>query len=181
MKKKFAVLLVLGLAASTLNVSAKQEARMANPDQQKVMKQVEKIDKRVAAVETAIPQLTRKEVMLKSGSLKSVTDEQWSKLHTYSSKSGEIERLRVYPMKGSKKTEEFYYNRGNLVFAFLEKDGAGKEGHDANAKGAKYYFDRSGVFAVIGEGGQMEAMDSSTKAMGAKLQRESRAFRDSAK
>ncbi len=182
MKKKFAMLVALTLAAGAFSVSAKEEAAASKPDHQKMMKHVEKINGQVAKVEGNISSLTRKEVMLKPDSLKGVTDEKWSKLHAYSDKGGTIRRLRVYPMKGSEKTEEFYYNKGNLMFVFLEKNGADKEGHDANAKGTKYYFDKSGLFAVIEpDGSMMHDMDAKTKVMGEKLQRESKALRDAAK
>ena len=80
------------------------------------------------------------------------------------------------------RTEEFYYKDGNLVFALLEENGLGKENHDANAKGDKYYFQDRKLIAAIGADGQpMNVNGSEAKRMEEKILKESRAFRAAAK
>jgi hypothetical protein len=90
--------------------------------------------------------------------------------------------MKLYPSDGSQRTEEFYYNNGDLVFAFLEENGLGKENHDANAKGEKYYFQDQKLIAAIGADGQpMNVNGSEAKRMEDKILKESRAFRTAAK
>jgi hypothetical protein len=195
MKKKIAVTVCAALAAGTLAAFATEETKSAAPSNasatetkfvvapsnKKSDARVSKIDARVTKVEERMSKLTRKETMLKPDALAKVTDEKWSKMHTYSDGAA-LERLKVYPTAGSQKTEEFYYDNDSLVFVFVEAEGAGKEGHDANAKGTKYYFSDKGLFAVMESGGKMvDPTEDKTSAMGAKLQRESKAFRAAGK
>lgn len=195
MKKKIAVTVCAALAAGTLAVFATEETKpkadsnasatetksVAASNNKKSEDRVRKIDAHVVKVEESLSKLTRKETMLKPDSLAKVTDEKWSKMHTYSDGSS-LERLKVYPTSGSQKTEEFYYDNGNLVFVFVEAEGADKEGHDANAKGTKYYFGDKGLFAVVDSDGKIvDPTEGKTPAMGEKLQRESKAFRAAGK
>ena len=191
MKKKIVVTVCAALAAGTLaafameetkptansNASATDTKSTAASNNQNPDERVRTIDAHVVKVEERLSQLTRKETILKPNALVKVTDEKWAKMHTYSD-GASLERLKVYPSAGSKKTEEFYYDNGSLVFVFVEAEGAGKEGHDANAKGTKYYFGDKGLFAVMEAGGKMvDPTEGKTPAMGEKLQRESKAFR----
>ncbi|MEO8460045.1 MAG: hypothetical protein ABI451_05915 [Dokdonella sp.] len=139
---------------------------------------VSAVDERVLEVEKDLPTLTRTEVMLAPASLGSVTDEKWAKLHAYSNGTS-VERIKVYPSTGNK-TEEFYYDKGDLEMVFLEPNGASREGHDTHAEGTKYYFDANGLFAINVGGRMVQDIDLEAKAMGAKLQRESTALRNAA-
>lgn len=114
-----------------------------------------KIDAEVSKIEVRRTKLTRKETMLNPDALVKVTDEKWTKINTYSDGT-KIERLKVYPPAGSRKTEEFYYDNNQLVLVFIEPTGAGKVGHHANATGTKYYFDNKGLFAVMSDGKMAE-------------------------
>src|SRR5262245_64993045 len=90
--------------------------------------------------------------------------------------------MKLYPSDGSQRTEEFYYKDGNLVFAFLEENGLGKENHDANAKGDKYYFQDRKLIAAIGANGDpMSVNGSEAKRMEEKILKEYSAFRSAAK
>ena len=61
----------------------------------------------VAHVEKGLSADKRKEAMVKEGSLKTVTDENWKKIHGYYA-GDTLTRVKTYPMEGSMKTEEFY-------------------------------------------------------------------------
>lgn len=139
-----------------------------------------KIDAEVSKIEVRRLKLTRKETMLNPDALVKVTDEKWTKINTYSD-GQKLERLKVYPLAGSRKTEEFYYDNNQLVLVFVEPTGAGKTGHHANATGTKYYFDNKGLFAVTADGKMVDPLDDHARAMGKKLQRESKAFREAGK
>ena len=138
---------------------------------------VQKIDSYVRKIEQN-QTLVRKEVKLDSGALKDVTEEKWAKLDAYS-RGDHVVRLKVYPAEGTK-TEEYYYRKGKLVYVFVEPAGAGKQGHDPNAQGTKYYFKGSKLIAV-NEDGKTGSVNEEARNTGAKLLRESNAFLAAAK
>ena len=143
--------------------------------------QIQQINSYVREVEKNVSSYTRNEEKLSPEELKEVTDKQWSKIHTYTD-GDQLKRMKLYPSDGSQRTEEFYYKDGNLVFAFLEENGLGKENHDANAKGDKYYFQDRKLIAAIGADGQpMNVNGSEAKRMEEKMMKESRVFRAAAK
>ena len=182
MKKKLIVSVCLGLAAGLSGVTA-AETMTAEPgavlsnSSSTVKEKVEAIQTYVAHVEKGLSSDQRKEEALSTGALKAVTDEQ--KLHGYYD-GDTLKRMKLYPQEGSKKTEEFYFYSNEPVFVFVEENGAGKEGHDKNAVGSKYYFAGHKLIAATAPDGK--AVDiSSTEAekMSDKLQKEAVAFRDS--
>jgi len=119
--------------------------------------------------------------MLSSGELKNVTNENWTKIHTYSD-GADLKRMKLYAPEGSQRTEEFYYRNGKPVLVFLEANGAGKENHDQNATGDKYYFaDGKLIAAIAADGKSIDVNSAEAKKMSEKLQKESEAFRAAAK
>ena len=183
MKKKLMVSVCLGLAAGLSAVTA-AETTTAEPgavlsnSSSSVQEKVVAIQAYVTQVEKGLSSYTRKEEMLPADSLKKVTDENWKKLHGYYD-DDTLKRMKLYPQEGSKKTEEFYLYSNEPVFVFVEENGAGKEGHDKNAVGSKYYFAGHKLIAATAPDGK--AVDiSSTEAekMSDKLQKEAVAFRD---
>jgi hypothetical protein len=179
MKTKLTAVFCSTLALMVTGLIAAEDQNAAgetNAHQHK--QQVQTTDAYVRQVENRLDQLNRKEVTLDASDVAKVTDEKWTKLHSYAD-GDKVVRLKVYPASGAK-TEEFYYRDGQLVFAFIEPAGAGLKGHDANAKGSKYYFDGGQLIAVV-ENGTMAPMNEQASTMGGKLTRESQAFLDSAK
>ena len=119
--------------------------------------------------------------MLSPGELKNVTNENWTKIHTYSD-GADLKRMKLYPPAGSQRTEEFYYRDGKPVFVFLEANGAGKENHDQNATGDKYYFaDGKLIAATAADGKSIDVKSAEAKKLSQKLQKESEAFRAAVK
>ena len=164
------------ISSGAARATEKPNATDASAFGQQANGRIGEIDAYVRTEEKRLPQLTRKETVLEEGALAKASDEKWSKIHTYSD-GGKVARLKVYPAGGGKKTEEFYYRNGQLVHVFIEPAGAGKRGYDAGARGEKYYFEKGKLLAAM-EGGKMGGTgDSKTRAMAAKLKRESDAFR----
>jgi hypothetical protein len=65
---------------------------------------------------------------------------------------------------------------------FLEANGAGKENHDQNATGDKYYFsDGKLIAAIAADGKSIDVKSAEAKKMSEKLQKESEAFRAAVK
>jgi hypothetical protein len=180
MSMRVTIAICAALAAGTLAVSANEKPKATTVSTDQKPNERLRIDAAVGKIEVRMPRLTRKETMLKPDALGKVTDEKWIKIHTYSD-GRKIERLKVYPSAGSRKTEEFYYDNNQLVLVFIEPTGAGKVGHHADATGTKYYFDNEGLFAAMSTGKTVGPLDDKTRAMGKKLQRESKAFCEAAK
>ena len=138
---------------------------------------VKAADAYVADVETKLPNLTRKEKVLKPGELKGVTESNLEKLHAYYDGQN-LKRIKTYPTGGSGKTEEFYFYNDKLVYVFVEPGGKGKEGHVPGAKGDKLYFDNNGLAAWVGEDGKRkDPAGSEFKTMSNKMVTEATAFR----
>ena len=142
---------------------------------------VSAIETYVRNVEKNISSSQRKEQMLSPDELKNITDENWTKIHTYSD-GADLKRMKLYPPAGSQRTEEFYYYDGKPVFVFLEANGAGKENHDQNATGDKYYFaDGKLIAATAADGKSIDVKSAEAKKMSEKLEKESQAFRAAVK
>jgi hypothetical protein len=183
--KKLLIVACVGLTAG-LTLRAAEKAPDSNlaalSDKKASMSdKVTAIDAYVRGVEKNVSSLTRKEAKLTDGELKKVTDEKWTKVHTYSDGAA-LKRMKMYPGGDSKKTEEFYFHDNKPVFVFVEENGAGKENHDANAVGDKFYFaDGTLIAAMSNDGKAMDLNGAAVKKMSEKLQKESTAFRAAVK
>jgi hypothetical protein len=177
MKKMiFVAAMCVGLVAMSAHAAEKAE----NPSLG-ASEKVTAIDAYVRSVEKNISSSQRKEQMLSPGDLKKVTNENWTKIHTYSD-GADLKRMKLYPTAGSQKTEEFYYRDGKPIFVFLEANGADKENHDQNATGDKYYFaDGKLIAATAADGRSIDVKSAEAKKMSEKLQKESEAFRATVK
>ena len=115
MKKTiFVTAMCVGLVAMSALAAEKAE----NPSVG-VSEKVSAIEAYVRSVEKNISSSQRKEQMLSPDELKKVTNEDWTKIHTYSD-GADLKRMKLYPPAGSQRTEEFYYRDGKPVFVFLE-------------------------------------------------------------
>ncbi|HEX3321432.1 MAG TPA: hypothetical protein VHR84_12070 [Terriglobales bacterium] len=186
MKKTiFVTAICVGLVAM---MSARAAEKAENPslailsdNKAGASEKVSAIEAYVRSVEKNISSSQRREQMLSPGELKNVTNENWTKIHTYSD-GADLKRMKLYPPAGSQRTEEFYYHDGKPVFVFLEANGAGKENHDRNATGDKYYFtDGELIAATAADGKSIDVKSAEAKKMSEKLQKESEAFRATAK
>ena len=175
------VSLTIGLTAGAAEKTADTSLAALSDKNASMSDKVGAIDAYVRGVEKNVSTLTRKEAKLHEGELSKVTDEKWTKIHTYSD-GATLKRMKMYPGGDSKRTEEFYYHDGKPVFVFVEENGAGKENHDANAVGDKFYFADGALIGAMSSDGKAKDMKSAdvTK-MSEKLQKESTAFRAAVK
>lgn len=185
MKKKLIVSVCLGLAAGLSAVTAAETTTepgaVLSNNSSTTKEKVEAIQTYVAHVEKGLSSDTRKEEMLSEDSLKKVTDENWQKVHGYYN-GDTLKRMKLYPQEGSKKTEEFYFYNNEPVFVFVEENGAGKDGHDKNAVGSKYYFaGHKLIAATTPDGKTMDISTAESEKLSDKLQKESVAFRGALK
>jgi hypothetical protein len=177
---KKTILFVIAMCVGLVAMGARAAEKAANPSLG-VSEKVSATDAYVRSVEKNISSSQRKEQMLSPGELKEVTNENWTKIHTYSD-GADLKRMKLYAPAGSQRTEEFYYRDGKPVFVFLEPNGAGKENHDQNATGDKYYFaDGKLIAATAADGKSIDVKTAEAKKMSEKLQKESEAFRAAVK
>jgi hypothetical protein len=175
------VSLTAGLTVRAADKAADSSLAALSDKKASMSDKVDAINAYVRGVEKNVSSLTRKEAKLHEGELKKVTDEKWTKIHTYSDGAA-LKRMKMYPGGDSTKTEEFYYHDGKPVFVFLEENGAGKENHDANAVGGKFYFaDGTLIGALSSDGKAMDLKSADVTKMSEKLQKESTAFRAAVK
>jgi hypothetical protein len=175
------VSLTAGLTVRAAEKAADSSLAALSDKKASMSDKVDAINAYVRGVEKNVPSLTRKEAKLHQGELKEVTDEKWTKIHTYSD-GADLKRVKMYPSGDSKKTEEFYYHDGKPVFVFLEENGAGKENHDADAVGDKFYFaDGTLIGAISSDGKAMDMKNADVIKKSEKLQKESTAFRAAVK
>lgn len=182
------MILIAACVSLTAGLTVRAAEKAANPSlaalsdkKASTSDKVDAINAYVRGVEKNVSSLTRKEAKLHEGELKKVTDEKWTKIHTYSD-GATLKRMKMYPGGDSKKTEEFYYYDGKPVFVFLEENGAGKENHDAKAVGDKFYFAEGTLIGAIARDGKaMDLKSADVMKIAEKLKKESMAFRAVAK
>lgn len=155
-----------------------------------VAERVTAIDAYVKSVEAKLPpdgaegtgdNLKRKEKDLSDDSFEDVTQEKWAKMDSYYD-GDKLKRLKVYSPESEKKTEEFYFYDGKLIFAFIETDGMGKKGDKAEAKGDKFYFGNEGLIEFVkADGNKVNISDEEFKKYNTKLLDEAGAFASVAK
>ena len=177
---KKTILFVTAVGVGLVAMSTRAAEKGENPSLG-VSEKVSATDTYVRSVEKNISSSQRKEQMLSPDQLKDITDENWTKIHTYSD-GADLKRMKLYPTAGSQRTEEFYYRDGKPVFVFLEANGAGKENHDQNATGDKYYFANGELIAATAaDGKSIDVKSAEAKKMSEKLQKESEVFRAAVK
>ena len=118
---------------------------------------IKTINTKRMAIEARKGDLTRHE--LSTASLREQIKQKWSKLDFYA--DGEsLVRVKTYPHKGiSARTEEFYFEDGELIFAIIQDKGeaAAESGEGA----AKQYFYSDGKF--VGEVNETEEEEQSIR------------------
>jgi len=181
MKKKLIAGICLGMVAGFSGVIAAEGVKnnpgaVLSNSSAGTHEKVEAIQSYVGEVEKSLSSYTRKEEALSADQMKAVTDESWKKIHGYFD-GDTLRRMKLYPVAGSEKTEEFYFFENKPVFVFVEEKGSDKDGHDTNAAGSKYYFaDDKLIAAMTPDGKQMDLASADAEKMGTKLQKESKAF-----
>lgn len=89
-------------------------------------------------IETSLEQSEKLE--LPTTSLRAQIAQKWAMIHYYKM-DGKLVRIKTYPHQGiSTRTEEFYFNNGELALVVIEDDGSGDRGKEAGAIDKMYYF-----------------------------------------
>lgn len=103
----------------------------------------EEVDQLIAEINTKRKEIEsgrfdQKEVS--TGEMRAKVNQKWEKIHFYS-KDGVVYRIKSYPHASvSKRTEEFYFDKGKLILAIVEDDGSGEKGKAEEELDKMYYY-----------------------------------------
>lgn len=90
--------------------------------------------------------------------------QKWTKMDVYRD-GDDIVRIKTYPHEGiSTRTEEFYFENGGLVLAFIEDEGTGATGKKEGRMGKTYIFSNSTFVTERNNTGEAEITDPETDA-----------------
>lgn len=99
---------------------------------------VKKADALRASIEGTLD--AAEKVTLATEGLRSQIAQKWSMIHFYET-DGKVTRIKTYPHEGvSNRTEEFYFDNGDLVMVVIEDDGSGDRGKEKESIDKIYYF-----------------------------------------
>ena len=118
------------------NITPKEEAAVTpklNADSL-----VKLIDDERARIEDNLKSMQRKTLPTKD--LRAQIKQKWSKIDFYT-ENGQVVRIKSYPYeKISQRTEEFYFQKGKLILAFIEDEGLKSKGKAKDRFGKSYYY-----------------------------------------
>lgn len=101
------------------------------------------IDNKRLEIENQLDQIDR--VVIETDSLRAKIRQKWARIHYYLI-DGKVVRIKTYPHVGiSTRTEEFYFNEGDLILVTVEDDGLGKRGKEKGMIDKMFYF-HDGLF-----------------------------------
>lgn len=119
-------------------VRDEMEQKSSGMNEEEVHQWVTAVDETRAATEGKLANLSPKE--LKTQGMRAQIAQKWSKLHVYI-ENGQVIRIKSYPHDGvSQRTEEFYFDREQLILAVIEDHGESSGGKGKNELDKLYYF-----------------------------------------
>lgn len=128
--------------------------------------QVQKNEDMKAAIEAMSGNLTRKEILMKESGANESMRQKWMKMDVYSDSTGTIRRIKLYPHKGiSNRSEEFYYDNGQLFFIFISDNGVDTENKDEGTPGKEFHFVGGKLIRYADNSGDKEVDPAEEKQM----------------
>jgi len=107
---------------------------------------VQTIEGKRKSIEGRLESMTRKTVTTEG--LREQIKQKWSKIDFYVD-GGRVARIKTYPYPQiSTRTEEFYYDDGQLIYAYIEDHGTGDQEHGGPRTEGKEYFYWQGKFVT---------------------------------
>ena len=115
---------------------------------------VSQIDAKRGGIEARREKLQR--TTLSTANLREQVKQKWSKIDFYSD-GDTVVRIKTYPHQGiSTRTEEFYFDGGQLIFAYIEDDGTQDEKPGVLSGGKAYYYDHGRFVTERNQTGETE-------------------------
>jgi hypothetical protein len=89
-------------------------------------------------IESNLESLQKKTLL--TSNLRAQIKQKWSKIDYYI-ENGQVMRIKTHPYKTvSERTEEFYFEQGKLILAFIEDNGEKYTGKSDQRIGKTYYY-----------------------------------------
>lgn len=133
MRKLTALVFLVSVLPSCAGMYANDEAYSGD-----VAAMTASIDSKRDAIEARLGSLTRK--TLPTADLREQVKQKWSKIEYYLDGS-DVVRVKTYPhTQVSQRTEEFYFDHGELMYAFIADRGAPEPEAGSRGGGKEYYY-----------------------------------------
>lgn len=163
------------VGTDTTSAAMMQESEIDTTGERNAMQIRSEIEEYREKIENTIDQLERNSIELSEA--RTEISQDWEKLDYYSDNDNVV-RIKTYPHESKRaKTEEFYFNDGELVFALVEEEGAGKKGSEGEAYGGAFYYDNGKLIVSMNvPESDSEMMDEDMMELGTKLQEEAKSY-----
>ncbi len=143
----------------TPGVTVNSEESTANAPKANIDSLVKAIDMEREKIENNLPSSQKKS--LPTASLREQIKQKWSRIEFFT-QNDQLVRIKTFPYeKVSQRTEEFYFQNGKLMIAFIEDDGLQRIGKSEERTGKTYYYFED---AVIKEANQTNEKETSIRA-----------------
>ena len=130
---------------------ASAEEQVPASERPALIKQIEAKREAIEAVREKMQRAT-----LSTSNLRAQIKQKWSKIEFYA-ENGAVRRIKTYPHESiSHRTEEFYFEGGHLIFAYIEDEGMTDEKPGVISGGKAYYYDNGRFVAERNQTGEPE-------------------------
>jgi hypothetical protein len=156
----------------TPGAAVNSEESVASVPKVNVDSVVKAIDMEREKIENNLPSSQKKS--LPTTDLREQIKQKWSRIEFFS-QNDQLVRIKTFPYeKVSQRTEEFYYQNGKLILAFIEDDGLQHIGKSEARTGKTYYFFEG---AFINENNQTNEKETTVRSSdGERLLQESKEY-----
>jgi hypothetical protein len=121
-----------------LNATGEDKTYSREPRQLDTNLLINTIDNKRVEIENQLDQVDR--IVIETDSLRAKISQKWDRIHYYLI-DGKVVRIKTYPHEGiSTRTEEFYFNEGDLILVTIEDEGLGKRGKEKGVIDKMFYF-----------------------------------------
>lgn len=132
---------------------------IAKPASHDTAKMIEPINQQRKLIEEEIVSITP--VVIKTDKMREKIKQKWGKIDYYVI-NGQVVRIKTYPHSEiSKRSEEFYFENGQLILAVIEDDGEGERGKPAEEIDKLYYYADGEFFFELKQNMKVKINDAS--------------------
>jgi hypothetical protein len=125
---------------------------------------------------SGLAMLSRRDIELDPDAFSDITDERWARMEAWYEGS-DIRKIRMIPSEDRNETEEFYYDRGNLIMVYWNPKGISAQDKSASSGGESFYFGKEGLLSWVRDDGTIgEPSSDEFKYWDAHLRKEAARF-----
>jgi len=136
------------------DITVKAEVSTASIPQKNIDSLIKVIDMEREKIENNLPSSQKKS--LSTSALREQIKQKWSRIEFFT-QNDQLVRIKSFPYeKISQRTEEFYYQNGKLMLAFIEDDGLKHIGKSEERTGKTYYYFEDAVIKEVNQTNEKE-------------------------